>query len=86
MQDYVTVTADKTLENDLRSLVRLSISEDLQRAVDWTTVCLIASDVRGACEVVPRVSGICAGLATVPWIIDEFDGDLESETFNRRWR
>ncbi len=79
MTDYVTVTADESLENDLRSLVRLSIAEDLHRAVDWTTVCLIGDDVRGGCQVVPRQAGVCAGLVTVPWIIDEFDGDLTAD-------
>jgi len=79
MPDYVTVTADAALENDLRALVRLSIAEDLQRAVDWTTVCLIGDDRTGGCEVVPRQAGVCAGLVTVPWIVDEFDGELEVE-------
>ncbi len=77
MTDYITVTADESLENDLRSLVRLSIAEDLDRAVDWTTVCLIADDVCGACQIVPRQPGVCAGLVTLPWIIDEFDAELQ---------
>ncbi|TWU45766.1 Nicotinate-nucleotide pyrophosphorylase [carboxylating] [Novipirellula aureliae] len=79
MTDYTTVTANSLLENDLRALVRLSIAEDLRRSVDWTTVCLIDPDRRGICEVVPREIGVCAGLATVAWIVDEFDADLEAE-------
>lgn len=79
MPDYVTVTADQDLENDLRSLVRLSIAEDLRDAVDWTTVCLIDDERRGGCQIVPRQPGVCAGLATVPWIVDEFDADLTAE-------
>lgn len=79
MTDYVTVTADKDLENDLRALVRLSIAEDLRRSVDWTTVCLIDENRSGGCEIVPRQSGVCAGIVTVPWIVDEFDGDLNVE-------
>jgi nicotinate-nucleotide pyrophosphorylase (carboxylating) len=79
MNDYLKVTADATLENDLRALVRLSIAEDLRGALDWTTVCLIDADRRGGCQIVPRQSGICAGLATLRWIIDEFDADLEEE-------
>ena len=77
--DYVTVKADEQLESDVRALVRLSIAEDLRREVDWTTVCLIGDEVRGACQVVPRQPGVCAGLATVPWIVDEFEGDLNVE-------
>ncbi|MGI9472840.1 MAG: carboxylating nicotinate-nucleotide diphosphorylase, partial [Rubripirellula sp.] len=73
------VTADERLENDLRALVRLSISEDLRDSVDWTTVCLIAPERRGGCQIVPREPGVCAGLATLEWIVDEFDAELELE-------
>jgi nicotinate-nucleotide pyrophosphorylase (carboxylating) len=65
----------------LRALVRLSIAEDLRDALDWSTVCLIDADTRGGCQIVPRQRGICAGLASLPWILDEFDADLEEE----RW-
>ncbi|MGB1707411.1 MAG: carboxylating nicotinate-nucleotide diphosphorylase [Rubripirellula sp.] len=78
-KDYQTVTADSLLEADLRSLVRLSIAEDLRDSLDWTTVCLIEPENRGGCQIVPRESGVCAGLATLSWIIDEFDADLEIE-------
>ena len=81
MTDYTTVQANSLLENDLRALVRLSIAEDLRSSVDWTTVCLIDPDRRGVCEVVPRDVGVCAGLATLAWIVDEFDADLEGECF-----
>ncbi|TWU26627.1 Nicotinate-nucleotide pyrophosphorylase [carboxylating] [Novipirellula galeiformis] len=77
MIDYARVGADELLENDLRMLVRLSIAEDLRDAMDWTTVCLIAPDRQGGCQIVPRVDGICAGLATLDWIVDEFDASLE---------
>ena len=77
--DYATVTADALLEGDLRSLVRLSIAEDLRHSLDWTTVCLIEPERRGGCQIVPREKGICAGLATLEWIVDEFDADLDLE-------
>ena len=76
-KDYQTVTADSLLEADLRSLVRLSIAEDLRDSLDWTTVCLIEPESRGGCQIVPREEGVCAGLATVSWIVDEFDADLD---------
>lgn len=82
MQDYVTVTADSMLENDLRLLVRLAIAEDLSDAVDWTSLCMIDDDQTGGCEIVPRQPGICAGLATLPWIIDEFDADLKLDVLS----
>ncbi|EMI22663.1 nicotinate-nucleotide pyrophosphorylase, partial [Rhodopirellula maiorica SM1] len=77
MTDYPRVEADALLENDLRMLVRLSIAEDLRDAIDWTTVCLIDADRQGGCEIVPRGEGVCAGLATLHWIVDEFDASLD---------
>lgn len=86
--DYAPVVMNDQLENDLRQLIRLAIAEDLDVAVDWTTVAMIDADRRGACEIVSRANGVAAGVALVPWIIDEFDADLdvevlvgESETF-----
>lgn len=70
---------DELLENDLRQLVRLSIAEDLDVALDWTTVAMIDGDRRGACQIVSRVAGVSAGIALTPWIIDEFDADLHAE-------
>jgi len=78
--DYRTVTADEELEQDLRAIVRLAIAEDLRDTIDWTTACLIDDQARGGCEIVPRESGVCAGLAMLPWIVDEFDADLQQET------
>ncbi|MDB4476779.1 carboxylating nicotinate-nucleotide diphosphorylase [Rhodopirellula sp.] len=78
-KDYQTVTADSLLEADVRSLVRLSIAEDLRDSLDWTTVCLIEPEQSGGCQIVPREEGVCAGLATVAWIVDEFDADLNLE-------
>ena len=43
------------------------------------TVCLIDQSDRGTCQIVPRQSGICAGLVTLPWIIDEFDAELKQQ-------
>ncbi|MEO1524608.1 MAG: carboxylating nicotinate-nucleotide diphosphorylase [Planctomycetota bacterium] len=81
MIDYVTVTADTNLETDLRQLVRLAKNEDLRDQIDWTSACTIDSGLRGASQVVPRVHGVCAGVVTVPWIVDEFEADLSCESF-----
>jgi len=80
-RDYSPVVADAAMEDDCRQLIRLAVREDLDRAIDWTTVCLIDEDKRGRCDVVSRQTGICAGIVTVAWIIDEMDVDLELETF-----
>ena len=77
--DYTPVEIDERLENDLRQLVRLAIAEDLDVAVDWTTLAMIDAERRGACQIVSRAHGIAAGIALTPWIIDEFDADLDVE-------
>ncbi|SMP42030.1 nicotinate-nucleotide pyrophosphorylase [carboxylating] [Neorhodopirellula lusitana] len=77
--DYARVGMDQSLENDLRQLVRLAIAEDLDVSMDWTTVAMIDAERRGACQIVSRDHGIAAGIALAPWIIDEFDADLEVE-------
>ena len=74
--DYATVTVDAALEDDCRQLIRLAVREDLDRSLDWTTVCLIAEHQRGRCDVVSRQPGICAGLVTAHWVVDEMDADL----------
>ena len=79
MQDYVTVSADLARENDLRLLVRMAIAEDLADAVDWTSVCLLDDERTGGCQIVPRETGVCAGISLLPWIVDEFDADLSVE-------
>ncbi|MEL6105539.1 MAG: carboxylating nicotinate-nucleotide diphosphorylase [Planctomycetota bacterium] len=79
MSDYVTVNADAFLEADFRRLVRLAREEDLRGTRDWTSVCTIAASASGCCQVVPRVDGVCAGLVTVPWILEEFECELDCE-------
>ncbi len=79
-REYAKVVADAALEDDCRQLIRLAVREDLDRTIDWTTVCLIERGRQGRCDVVPRQAGICAGLVTVPWIVDEMDADLEFDT------
>lgn len=82
-KDYDSVAPNQAMENDLRALVRLAIAEDLRDTVDWTTVCLIDPDVRGGCQIVPRKTGVCAGIELLPWIVDEFDADLSCQTHLR---
>ena len=76
--DYHSVTAGQPLEDATRRLIRIAIQEDLSNSLDWTTVCLIEPDQTGQCAVVAREEGVAAGMATIPWIIDEFDADLEA--------
>jgi len=77
--DYDPVSAGPNLEQATRQLVRLAIHEDLSDALDWTTVCLIEPDQSGQCHIVAREPGVSAGMAMVPWIVDEFDANLNAE-------
>lgn len=77
--DYDSVQPDGAMEDDCRQLVRLAVREDLERSLDWTTVALVDDQRRGACDVVPRQEGICAGMVAVPWIVDEMDADLSAD-------
>ncbi len=63
---------NEVLAHDSRRLVRLAIDEDLGRTYDWTTVALAAPEARMAAEVVSRQTGVAAGLAAVPTILEEF--------------
>ena len=38
---------DEVTQNDCRQLVRLWVSEDLNRQHDWTTLALVAQEARG---------------------------------------
>ena len=78
--EYQQVSVDAELEDDLRQLVRLAVREDFERQIDWTTVALIPADRRGCCQIVTREPGVCAGLVTLPWIVDEMDLDIKIQT------
>ncbi len=77
MNDYLSVQVDESMHDDVSHLIRLAIAEDLDRSMDWTTVCLIAPEIRGGCQIVSRQSGVAAGLAVLPWVLAEFEADLE---------
>ncbi len=82
-RDWTSVDVDAALEDDCRQLIRLSVREDLQRSVDWTTVALVPVQARGRCLVVPRQAGVCAGLATANWVINEMEADLQVELLSQ---
>lgn len=65
------------LEDDCRQLVRLAVREDLNQGYDWTTVALVPEACQTQAAIVPRQSGIVAGLAAIPIVLDEMDTPLE---------
>lgn len=77
--DFNQISADAALEADCRELVRLAIDEDFGQAVDWTTAAIVPESRSGVCDVVARESGVCAGLVSLPWIVDAMGFGLAVE-------
>ncbi len=73
MRDFKPQTIDAALLEDLQTLVRLAIREDLDRYVDLTTSALVPHGHRGKAAIVARVGGIAAGFELIPAILQEFD-------------
>lgn len=78
-KDFHQIDWDRTLEDDLRQLVRLAVREDLDRQNDWTTVALVGPDTQGRAAIVARRPGVVAGLRALPTIIDEMQAAIEIE-------
>ncbi len=66
------------LADDLARLVRLAIRADLDRGCDVTSVALLPHDLEGRARIVARQPGVLAGLAGIPYLLEEFD-------INFRW-
>lgn len=75
-RDYQQQRWSPEIEHDLRLLVRLAVSEDLDRGHDWTTVSLAPEQARGAATIVSRQAGVAAGIAAAPVILHEMDADV----------
>lgn len=76
MNDFTQHGWDEAAEAAWEDQLRLAVREDLERLYDWTTVALVASDARGAAQVVARRAGVAAGLAAAPRTLDEYDRAL----------
>ena len=64
-RDVAPQLRDDLLRDDLQQLVRLAIREDLGRGIDLTTVAVVPPGLEAAARIVPRVSGVAAGLELV---------------------
>lgn len=78
-KDFQQIEWDRTLEDDLRQLVRLAVREDLGRQNDWTTVSLVGPDAQGGAAIVARRTGVAAGLRALPIMIDEMQAAIDTE-------
>ncbi len=81
MQDFHQFTWDNTLQQDCRTLARLSLAEDLNGQQDWTTVSLVPADRQGTADIVAREAGIAAGMRAIDIILTEARTRLEATTF-----
>lgn len=77
--NYQAVLADEKLEHDIRAITRLAIAEDLDTSVDWTTVCLVDDEAKAHCQIRSRGDGVAAGMLAIPWVISEFDAELQCQ-------
>jgi nicotinate-nucleotide pyrophosphorylase (carboxylating) len=76
LTDYRSQTIDAPLLDDLSHLVRLAIREDLDRGADLTTLALVPPGIEGAAVILPRVSGIAAGIDLIEAILQELDSKI----------
>src|SRR5690606_7467230 len=67
------------IEQDCRDLVRLAVREDLDRGYDWTTVALVPENAIGRAAIVPRKTGILAGLPAAAVALDEMNAGVKLE-------
>src|SRR5947209_7615614 len=76
-RDFQQVEWDAPAEEECRRLVRLAISEDLEREQDWTTVALVAAEATGSAAMAARRAGVVAGLPAARVALAEMDSRVE---------
>src|SRR5262245_23792636 len=72
-KDFAQSAWSSQLEEDLRRIVRLAVYEELDRGQDWTTICLVPSEITASANVVARKAGVIAGLSAIPAVLDEME-------------
>ncbi len=76
LTDYRSQTIDAALLDDLSHLVRLAIREDLDRSADITTLAIVPQGIQGSAVILPRVSGVAAGIDLIEAILQELDSQI----------
>ena len=76
LTDYRSQTIDAALLDDLSQLVRLAIREDLDRTADLTTMAIVPQGIQGSAVILPRVSGVAAGIDLIEAILQELDARI----------
>ncbi len=78
-RDFLQVSWDQQLEDDVRRLVRLAVAEDLGERGDVTAQCTIPETAAGRAAMVSRKKGILAGVLTVDVILAELSLEVQWE-------
>jgi nicotinate-nucleotide pyrophosphorylase (carboxylating) len=76
-RDFRQATLDSALRHDLRVLLRMAISEDLDRSIDATTVSLVPQGRQGEASIIARSPGIACGLDLLETMVDELEADFQ---------
>ena len=79
-RDFQKIKWCQAVEDDFRSILDLSIREDVESIGDLTSRSLIPETARGRASVVSRSEGIVAGMPLVDIIIEAVSPDLKWES------
>ncbi|MGN6134607.1 MAG: carboxylating nicotinate-nucleotide diphosphorylase [Aureliella sp.] len=83
MRDYKQQERDAFLRDSLEQLTRLAIREDLGRGYDLTTLAIVPEQLPASAAIVPRCSGVAAGIELIEWIVDCLQASITVETHIR---
>ncbi len=76
-RDFQQVEWDAAAEEECLRLVRLAVTEDLERQQDWTTVALVPMEASGRAVMAARRAGIVAGLPAARVAAAAMDSRIE---------
>lgn len=83
MRDYKQQERDAFLRDSLEQLTRLAIREDLGRGYDLTTLAIVPEQLPASAAIVPRYSGVAAGIELIEWIVDCLQASITVQTHIR---
>jgi nicotinate-nucleotide pyrophosphorylase (carboxylating) len=81
MRDYKQQERDAFLRDSLEQLTRLAIREDLGRGYDLTTMAIVPEQLPATADIIPRQSGVAAGIDLIEWIVDCLQASIAVEKF-----
>ena len=75
--EHTQIDWGAALVHDLRQILRLAISEDLDRGLDITSIPLVPREATGRAQVISREAGVIAGLQTGYVLLEEMAVDAD---------